>query len=162
MRIQKTANRNLTGKGNASLLRQKRSRKPAFVAVKAANAMRNIVAAHRFRAASFAGVLCAKRAAKSRWTDQKMNEFIFWLAFGFSSARKLSSRRSSFRRILFVFPDDLRFFLCPEALLATLKLQAQIVCYCVQAASPTGFFAAFFPGKKARILPAACCLAGNL
>ena len=103
MRIQKTANRNLTGKGNASLLRQKRSRKPAFVAVKAANAMRNIVAAHRFRAASFAGVLCAKRAAKSRWTDQKMNEFIFWLAFGFSSARKLSSRRSSFRRILFVF-----------------------------------------------------------
>jgi len=33
------------------------------------------------------------------------------------------------------------------------KFQAQIVCYCVQAGSPAGFFAAFFPGKKARILP---------
>jgi len=41
-------------------------------------------------------------------------------------------------------------FFCPEALLAAFKLQAKIVCYCVQAGSPTGFFAAFFPGKKAR------------
>ena len=52
--------------------------------------------------ASFAGVLCAKRTAKNRWTDQKMNKFIFWLAIGFSYARKLSLRRSSFRRKLFV------------------------------------------------------------
>jgi len=44
-------------------------------------------------------------------------------------------------------------FFCPEALLTPLKLQAQIVCYRVQAGSPAGFFAAFFPGKKARILP---------
>jgi len=34
------------------------------------------------------------------------------------------------------------------------KLQAQIVWFCVQTGSPAGFFAAFFPGKKARILPA--------
>ena len=95
-------NRNLTGKGYASLLRQKRSRKPAFVAVKAADAARNKVAVHRFRAASFAGVLCAKRTAKNRWADQKMNEFIFWLALGFCNARKLSLRLSSYRRKLFV------------------------------------------------------------
>ena len=60
-------------------MRQKRSRKPAFVTVKATDAMRNKVAVHRFRAASFAGALCAKRTAKNRWTDQKMNAFIFWL-----------------------------------------------------------------------------------
>jgi len=47
------------------------------VAVKAAIAARNKAAVHRFRAAGFAGVLCAKRAAKNRWTGQKMNEFIF-------------------------------------------------------------------------------------
>jgi len=51
------------------------------------------------------------------------------------------------------FSAGLRFFFCPEALLATLKFQAQIVCSCIQADSPAGFFAAFFPGKKARILP---------
>jgi len=43
-------------------------------------------------------------------------------------------------------------FLCPEALLAPFKLQAQIVCFFIQAGSPAGFFAAFFPGKKARTL----------
>jgi len=52
------------------------------------------------------------------------------------------------------FSGLLPVFFCPEARLATSKLQAQIVCYCVQAGSPAGFFAAFFPGKKARILPA--------
>jgi len=83
-------------------LRQKRSRKPAFVAVKAADRARNKAADHRFRAASFAGALCAKRTAKNRWTDQKMNSFIFWLAIGFSYARKLSWRHPSFRRKLFV------------------------------------------------------------
>jgi len=36
--------------------------------------------------------------------------------------------------------------------MAAFKFQAQIVCYCVQAGSPAGFFAAFFPGKKARTL----------
>jgi len=51
------------------------------------------------------------------------------------------------------FPAGLRFFLCPEALLATFKLQAQIVCCCTQSGSPAGFFAAFFPGKKTRIFP---------
>jgi len=55
---------------------------------------------------------------------------------------------------LLVLSEIFRLFLCPEALLATFKFQAQIVCYCAQAGSPTGFFAAFFPGKKARILPA--------
>ena len=90
------------GKGYASLLRQKRSRKPAFVAVKAADRARNKITSHRFRAASFAGVLCAKRTAKNRWTYQKMNEFIFWLAIGFSFARKLSLRLPSYRRRLFV------------------------------------------------------------
>ena len=83
-------------------MRQKRSRKPAFIGVIAANATRNKTVTHRFRAASFAGVLCAKRTAKNRWTDQKMNKFIFWLAIGFSYARKLSLRRSSYRRRLFV------------------------------------------------------------
>ena len=35
---------------------------------------------------------CAKSAQQktARWTDQKMNAFIFWLAIGFSYARKLS------------------------------------------------------------------------
>ena len=44
-----------------------------------------------------------KRTAKNRWTDQKMNAFIFWLALGFSYARKLSLRFPSYRRKLFVF-----------------------------------------------------------
>ena len=73
------------------------------MAVKAAGAARNKAADHRFRAASSAGALCVKRTAKNRWTDQKMNEFIFWLANG--------------------------FFLCPEAFKAASKLQTQIVCY---------------------------------
>ena len=47
-------------------------------------------------------MLCAKRTAKNRWTDQKMNVFIFWLALGFSYARKLSLRLPSYRRKLFV------------------------------------------------------------
>ena len=112
---QKSTNRNLTGKGYASLLRQKRSRKPAFIAVKAANATSNYVVVHRFRAASFAGALCAKRTAKNRWTDQKMNAFIFWLAIGFSYARKLSLRYSSFRRRLFVVvAKPVRQDGCPE------------------------------------------------
>jgi len=53
----------------------------------------------------------------------------------------------------FVLSEIFRLFLCPEAQLATSKFQAQIVCFCAQDGSPTGFFAAFFPGKKARILP---------
>jgi len=81
---------------------EKEPKRAAFVAVKAANATKNKTAVHRFRAASFAGVLCAKRTAKNRWTDQKMNAFIFWLAIGFSYARKLSWRRLSLRRKLFV------------------------------------------------------------
>jgi len=52
-----------------------------------------------------------------------------------------------------VLSEILRLFLCPEALLAAFKFQAQIVCFSAPAASPAGFFAAFFPGKKARILP---------
>ena len=83
-------------------MRQKRSRKPAFVAVKVADSVRNKVVVHRFRAASFAGALCVIRTAKNRWADQKMNKFIFWLAIGFSYARKLSLRPSSYRRNLFV------------------------------------------------------------
>jgi len=71
-------------------------------------------------------LLCAKRTAKNRWTDRKTNKF--------------------------VFPAGLRFFLCPEALWTPFKFQAQIACFCAQAGSPAGFFAAFFPGKKARIL----------
>ena len=43
-----------------------------------------------------------------------------------------------------------RFFFCPEALVTTLKLQAQIVCERSQAGSPGAFFAAFFLRKKAR------------
>ena len=72
-------------------------------------------------------LLCAKRTGKNRRTDRKTNEF--------------------------VFSAGLRFFYCPEALFAPFKLQALIVCYCSQAGSPAGFFAAFFPGKKACILP---------
>jgi len=81
---------------------EKEPKRAAFVAVKAANAARNKAADHRFRAASFAGALCAKRTAKNHWTDQKMNAFIFWLASGFSYARKLPWRYRSFRRKLFV------------------------------------------------------------
>ena len=95
-------NRNLTRKGYASLLRQKRSRKPAFVAVKAATATRNKSAAHRFRAASFAGVLCAKRTAKTGVRPRKMSKLIFPDCRRFSYARKLSLRLSSYRRRLFV------------------------------------------------------------
>ena len=54
------------GRGYALLLHQKRSRKPAFIAVKAANATRNKDAAHRFRAASFAGVLCCTAHSENR------------------------------------------------------------------------------------------------
>ena len=49
------------------------------------------------------------------------------------------------------FSAGLRLFFCPEALFATLKLQAQIVYNCFQAGSPGAFFAAFFLRKKARI-----------
>jgi len=52
-----------------------------------------------------------------------------------------------------VLSEIFRLFLCPEALFAPFKLQAQIVCYRAQAGSQAAFFAAFFPGKKARILP---------
>ena len=71
--------------------------------------------------------LCAMRTGKSRRTDRKMNKFIF--------------------------PAGLLLFFCPGARLAAFQLQAQIVWFTLRAPSPTGFFAAFFPGKKARILP---------
>ena len=89
------------GRGYALLLRQKRSRKPAFVAVKAANATRNKDAAHRFRAASFAGALCVKRTAKTGVRPGKMSKLIFPDCRRFSYARKLSLRSSSYRRKLF-------------------------------------------------------------
>jgi len=54
---------------------------------------------------------------------------------------------------LLVLSEISRLFLCPEDRLATLKFQAKIVWFCAQAGSPAGFFAAFFPGKKARIFP---------
>jgi len=96
----------LTGKGyDGSVpfrLPEKEPKRAAFAAVKAASARKNKIAVHRFRAAGFAGALRAKRTAKNRWTDQKMNAFIFWLASGFSYARKLSWRHFSFRRTLFV------------------------------------------------------------
>jgi len=37
-----------------------------------------------------AGPAVRMRTAKNRWTDQKMNAFIFWLTLGFSFARKLA------------------------------------------------------------------------
>jgi len=89
-------------RGRSFSMPEKEPKRAAFVTVKAATATRNKAAVHRFRAASFAGALCAKRTAKNRWTDQKMNEFIFWLAIGFSYARKLSWRHPSFRHKLFV------------------------------------------------------------
>jgi len=73
--------------------------------------------------------------------------------------RTAENRRTDRKTNEFVFPAGLRFSLCPEALLAASKLQAQFVCCCIQAGSPTGFFAAFFPGKKARILSAQFLLA---
>ena len=54
------------------------------------------------RPALLAG-LCAKRTAKARQTDRKMNIFIFRLASWLSFARKLAWRASSYRRIPFVF-----------------------------------------------------------
>jgi len=45
---------------------EKEPKRAAFVAVKAANTTRNKDAVHRFRAASFAGALCAKRTVKNR------------------------------------------------------------------------------------------------
>jgi len=63
---------------------------------------------------------------------------------------------------LLVLSEIFRLSLCPEARWATLKSQAQIVCFCIQAGSPNGFFAAFFPGKKARILPAQCQFADSI
>ena len=53
------------------------------------------------RPASLAG-LCAKRTAKARQTDRKMNSFIFRLASWLSFARKLAWRASSYRRMPFV------------------------------------------------------------
>ena len=81
---------------------QKRSRKPAFVAVKVADSVRNNVVFHRFRAASFAGMLCAKRTAKTGVRPGKMSNLIFPDCRRFSYARKLSLRPSSYRRNLFV------------------------------------------------------------
>ena len=101
-RGKRTKNRNLTGKGYASLLRQKRSRKPAFIAVKAADRARDKSIVHRFRAASFAGVLCAKRTAKTGVRPKKMSKLIFPDCRRFSYARKLSLRLPSYRRKLFV------------------------------------------------------------
>ena len=77
--------------------------------------------------ASEAGQAVRKAHSEKPPDSQKMNSFIFW------SVR--------------------RFFFCPEALVTTRKLQAQIVCSCFQAGSPGAFFAAFFLRKKARILP---------
>ena len=98
-------------KGYASLLRQKRSRKPAFVAVKAQLTQRETKLQPTASGQPASLACCAaRRTAKNRWTDQKMNAFIFWLATGFSYARKLSLRRSSYRRKLFVVvfkPDRL-------------------------------------------------------
>ena len=74
----------------------------AFVAVKVANATRNKTAAHRFRAASFAGVLCATRTAKTGVRPEKMSKLIFPDCRRFSYARKLSLRLPSYRRRLFV------------------------------------------------------------
>ena|GEM_PF-5227636 len=113
--------------GNASLLSQKRSRKPPFNAVKVTNAIRSRSAVPRFRAGRQSRPCCA-RAHSEKPPDRPKNKLV-------------------------CFSAGLRFFFCQEARMAACKLQAKIVCYCVQAGSPTGFFAAFFPGKKARILP---------
>ena len=74
--------------------------------------------------ASEAGQAVRKAHSEKPPDSQKMNSFIFW--------------------------PVRRFFFCPEALVTTLKLQAQIVCERSQAGSPGAFFAAFFLRKKAR------------
>ena len=75
--------------------------------------------------ASEAGLAVRKAHSEKPPDSQKMNAFIFW--------------------------PVRRFFFCPEALFAMLKLQAQIACKRSQAGSPAAFFAAFFLRKKARI-----------
>ena len=89
-------------RGRSLSMPEREPERAVFVAVKVANATRNKVAAHRFRAASFAGMLCAKRTAKPGVRPEKMSKLIFPDCRWFSSARKLSLRRSSFRRRLFV------------------------------------------------------------
>ena len=59
-------------------------------------------AVHRFRAASFAGVLCAKRTVKPGVRPEKMSKLIFPDCRRVSFARKLFLRPSSFRRKLLV------------------------------------------------------------
>ena len=72
--------------------------------------------------------LCAKRTVKSRRTDRKISKLIFRLAFGFSSARKLSLRHSSCRRKLLVSgskpvrPDGSRAHAGPGAELETAEV----------------------------------------
>jgi len=73
-------------------------RKPAFVAVKAANAKRNKTAVHRSRAGSFAADLCAKRTGKSQKITEKQARLFYRKFSGFSYARELSLRLPSYRR----------------------------------------------------------------
>jgi len=123
----------LDGERNASLLSQKRSRKPSFNVVKAAAPKRNRRTAHRFRAGQRSWPCCAQAHSENR--------------------RQAGENEQAH------FSGLPPVFFCPEALWTTFKLQAQIVCHCVQAGSPAGFFAAFFPGKKARTLsPSDFCL----
>jgi len=62
---------------------EKEPKRAAFVVVKAANAARSKAAVHHFRAASFAGALCAKRTAKTGVRPEKMSKLIFRTAAGF-------------------------------------------------------------------------------
>jgi len=151
-------------------LRQKRSSKPSFNAVKAENANRNRSVLRRFRAGRREGgertggllslgqrekqrnPVCRRKSSK-RKLKQKCCPPLPGRAAkppNLCAKRTAKSQKNCRKTSSLVLSEFSWLFLCPEALFAPLKLQAQIVFYCVQAALPTGFFAAFFPGKKAR------------
>ena len=161
-------------------MRQKRTRKPRYVAVKAAILTRNGSVALRFRAGhtnrNWTGRMRwgfapnPTRVGAPPWTrrrrmlrdvDHQQLAAVAWMtqftASGQASevgpaVRKAHSEKppDSQKMNTFNFWPVRRFFFCPEAFFATLKLQAQIVCERSQARSPGAFFAAFFLRKKAR------------
>jgi len=134
--LTKQLNKQRLAGGNAlSLGKESCAKKPAFVPVKAANAKRNKAADCRFRAGSFAADLCAPRTGKSQ-----------------KNYRKTS---------LLVLSEFFWLFLCPEALFAPFKLQAQFAGYCIQAGSPAkSLCAAFF--RKRVSLPVRFRFAGSM
>ena len=90
-------------KGYVSFFESKKeTKKPPFFTVKAAFAASGRSGSTASGQRGKAAHAVRTRTAKSRRTSRKISSLIFRLAFGFSSARKLSWRHTSYKRKLFV------------------------------------------------------------